>query len=397
MNYNFDQVINRKHTASKKWDMLQEHFGTDNIIPMWVADMDFLSPAPVIEALKNRADQGVYGYTIRTDSYLTSIVDWFKRRHGWSINKEWISHSPGIISALSLITHTFTQPGDKVMVQSPVHHAFYRVLKLQGREVVENPLTFENGQYRMNFDDFEAKLDPKVKVMFLCSPHNPVGRVWSKEELTKLGEICMKHNILVVSDEVHCDLTFKSQTHIPFASISEEFSNNSITCISPSKTFNLVGLKTSGIIIPNTNIRVKFENAINAFAMAAPSYFGVVALESAYRYGEEWLNQLLDYLQGNVHYLTDFINENLPKVKVIQPEGTYLAWLDFRELDLNRQELNKMVLEEAHIGFDDGPIFGTGGEGFMRLNFAAPRSVLEQGLQQLKQALNSREGSLTGK
>ncbi|MBS4190177.1 pyridoxal phosphate-dependent aminotransferase [Bacillus sp. FJAT-49705] len=386
MKYNFDQVINRRQTASKKWDTLQEHFGTDSITPMWVADMDFLSPAPVIEALRERADQGVFGYSIRTDSYLTSIVDWFKRRYKWSIEKEWISHSPGIVPALSLIIHSFTQPGDKVIVQSPVHHAFYRVLKLQGREVVENPLRLENGRYTMDFDDLEAKLDSTVKMIFLCNPHNPVGRVWNKEELTKLGEICMKHNILVVSDEIHCDLVFKPHTYVPFASISEEFANHSITCIAPSKTFNLVGLQTSGIIIQNADIRTKFEGAVNAFSLATPNYFGIVALESAYRHGEDWLNQLLDYLQGNLQLLTEFFHEHLPEIKVIQPEGTYLAWLDFRDFNLDREELNQLVLEEAHIGFDDGPIFGSGGEGFMRMNFACPRSVLEKSLQQLKQA-----------
>lgn len=389
MKYNFDQVINRRQTASKKWDSLNERFGMDSLIPMWIADMDFVSPAPVVESLKKRADEGIYGYTICPDSYLSSVVDWFNRRHGWSVEKEWISHSPGIVPALSLIIHEFTKPGDKVIVQPPVYHAFYRVLESQGIEVIENPLKQENGRYSMDFNDLEEKIDPTVKMIFLCSPHNPVGRVWKKEELMRLGEICIKHNILVVSDEVHCDIAFKPQIHVPYASISEEFANYSITCTAPSKTFNIMGLQTSAIIIPNTDIRSRFEIAVNKFSLGAPNYFGIVAAETAYRYGEEWLDQLLDYLNGNLQYLTGFINEHLPEIKVTKPEGTYLAWLDFNDLKLNRDKLNKFINEKAQIGFDDGPIFGSGGEGFMRMNFACPRSVLEKSLNLLKEAIHS--------
>ncbi|WP_106496279.1 MalY/PatB family protein [Lentibacillus sp. Marseille-P4043] len=395
MNYNFDQVNDRERTASKKWDTLSDKFGSDSIIPMWVADMDFKSPERVVEALKERADQGIFGYTIRPDSYLSSIMNWFEKRHHWSIEKEWITHSPGIIPALSLIINKFTQASDKILVQSPVHHAFYRVIRSQGRGVVESPLKLENGRYQMDFEDLEQKIDSSVKMMILCSPHNPIGRVWSKEELIRLGEICVKHNILIVSDEVFCDLVFKDQTHIPFASISEEFAQHSITCVAPSKTFNLVGLKTSSIIIPNEGIRAKFDEVINAFSLAAPNYFGVVALENAYRYGDEWLDQLIDYLYGNLQYLKNNVEENLPNVHLIQPEGTYLAWLDFRDFGLSQEELNQLIVNESHVGFDAGSIFGTGGTGFMRMNYACPRATLKTALNALEKCCNQQSTTIS--
>lgn len=387
MNYDFDIVQERQDTASKKWDAVQSHFGTEkDILPMWVADMDFRSPNPVMEALKERAEQGIYGYTIQTDSYLNSIVHWFSRRHGWLIEKEWISHSPGIIPALSLIIHAFTEPDDKVIVQSPVHHAFYRVLRLQERQILENQLHVENGYYTMDFEDLEKKLRDGAKMLILCSPHNPVGRVWNKEELTKLGELCSKYNALVVSDEVWCDIVYEPNKHIPYASISSEFANHSITCVSPSKSFNLMGLKTSAIVIPNNMMREKFESALNTFSLAAPSYFGVTALEAAYNHGEEWLDQLLEYLKGNVQYISEFLIKYMPNVRMTQPEGTYLGWLDFREFRLDDEQLKKIIVEKANVGFDEGPVFGTGGEGFIRLNFACPRSMIEKGLQQIYNA-----------
>lgn len=391
MKYNFNQYNNRRNTASKKWDTTQDHFNSDKkLLPMWVADMDFKSPEPVIEALRERVEQGIYGYTVRTDDYLNSIIDWFIHRHNWVIEKEWISHSPGIIPALSLILQSFTAPNDKVVLQSPVHHAFYRVVNLQGRKVVENKLQEENGYYTMDLDDLEKKFLDGAKVLFLCSPHNPVGRVWSRKELQKLGNLCTKYNVLVVSDEVWCDLVFKPNKHTPYADISKEFADNSITCIGPSKTFNLMGLKSSAIIIPNDDLRKEFEDSLNALFLGAPNYFGVAALEASYKKGEEWLNQLLQYLKINIEFIEEFLEKFMPYIRMHKPEGTYLAWLDFQELGLEDQDLKKKIIDEANLGLDDGPIFGAGGAGFMRLNFACPKSFLEKGLHNLYNALNKK-------
>lgn len=391
MNYNFDDILERKNTASKKWDGVKDHFGTEkDILPMWVADMDFQVPYPIVKALKERAEHGIYGYTTRTDRYLDSIVDWFTNRHDWVIDKDWILHSPGVISALSLMIHTFTEPNDKVIVQSPVHHAFYRVINQQGRNVVENELHVENGYYTIDFNNLEEKMkDSAAKMLILCSPHNPIGRVWTNEELIKLGDLCSKHNILMISDEVWCDIVYEPNKHIPYASISHELANHSITCISPSKTFNLMGLNTSAIVIPNKSLRDKFENALNAFSLSAPNYFGSTALEVAYDNGEGWLDSLLEYLKGNIQFINQFLNEYMPDVQMVQPEGTYLAWLDFKKLELEDEKLEEIITTESNVGLDKGPIFGTGGEGFMRMNFACPRSTIEKGLQNIYQALKS--------
>jgi len=389
MKYNFDIEICRLGTDCEKWDDLKNQFGVKDVIPMWVADMDFQSPQPVIEALKQRVEHGVYGYGLRSESYFESIVDWLKRRHQWSIKKEWITHSPGVIPALSLSIQSFTKPGDKIMIQPPVYHHFARVIQAAGREVVTNPLVLENGHYSIDFEDLEAKIDETVKMLILCSPHNPVGRVWSKEELTRLGQICRKHNILVVADEIHCDFVFQTHTHIPFASISEEFANHSITCIAPSKTFNLMGVQTSSIIIPNGEQRDRFNQELQTTSIGSPNIFGAVALEAAYRFGEEWLDQVLDYLQGNLEYTLSYFRNNIPEINVIQPEGTYLVWLDCRELRFSGKELNEFMLQNARVAMNQGQIFGKEGEGFMRLNIACPRSMLQKALSGMENAVAS--------
>ncbi|MFE3975136.1 MULTISPECIES: MalY/PatB family protein [unclassified Peribacillus] len=389
MKYNFDQEIRRLNTDCEKWDKLENQFGVKDVIPMWVADMDFQSPQPIIEALKQRVEHGVYGYTLRPDSYMESIVSWLKRRHRWSIEKEWITHSPGVIPALSLAIQSFTQTGDKIIIQPPVYHHFARVIQANGREIVNNPLKLENGHYSIDFADLEAKIDSTVKMLILCSPHNPIGRVWSKEELTRLGQICMKHNILVVADEIHCDFVYKTHTHIPFASISEEFANHSLTCIAPSKTFNLMGVQTSSIIIPNQQLRDRYDRELNTLSIGSPNIFGVVALEAAYRHGEEWLDQLLEYLQGNLEFTLNYFSKNIPQIKVIQPEGTYLVWLDCRELGFSVKELDEFMLRKARVAMNEGLIFGMEGEGFMRLNIACPRSMLKNALDGIEKAISS--------
>ena len=390
MKYNFDEVIDRINYHSVKWDELETTFGAKDVLPMWVADMEFRSPKPVIEAIKKAAEHGIYGYTSRPDSYYHVIIDWMERRHNWKVKKDWIAYSPGVVPALSLIIRAFCQPGDKVVVQPPVYYPFFRVIENNGCHVVNNPLKLSNKKYFIDWEDLERKVDdPRVKLLIFCSPHNPVGRVWQKEELIILGEICLKHNIIVVSDEIHADILFKGYRHIPFASISPAFAHNSITCTAPSKTFNLAGLQTSSIIIPNKKYYKIYENILDGLALDENNVFGLVALEAAYRDGEEWLEQLLSYLNENLKFLMKYFKEKIPIIKVIKPEGTYLVWLDCRQLGFNGKDLNNFMIKKARVALDDGYWFGTEGEGFMRINIACPRSFLEEGLKRIERAVSS--------
>lgn len=387
MTYDFDTVIDRWNTRSAKWDGMESRYGTKDAIPMWVADMDFMSPPEVVQALEERARHGLFGYTTRPDSYFEAIIDWIKNRHGFQIQKEWIGHSPGVVSGLGFIVEALTQPGDKIIIQTPVYYPFRMVSESAGCEIVENDLLYENGQYTMDFDDLEAKAAAGAKMLILCSPHNPVGRVWTKEELTRLGEICLKHNVLVVSDEIHGDLIYKEYKHIPFGSLSPEFSQKSITCIAPSKTFNLAGLQTSTMIIADKEIQEKVNQTMMKHFAFGANAFGVVALEAAYRHGGPWLDALMDYLKENLKVMTEFIEQRIPSIKVVQPEGTYLVWLDCTELGMEAKELDDFMLRRARLALDEGHIFGKNGEGFQRINIACPRSLLMTGLQQLEQAV----------
>ncbi|MFM1654547.1 MalY/PatB family protein [Brevibacillus sp. B_LB10_24] len=388
MRYDFDKQINRFQTASEKWDQLEEHFGDKDLLPMWVADMDFASPEPVIEAIKQRAEHGIFGYTVISDEYLDAVVNWMQVRHDWAIQKDWVCHSPGVVPALHFIVQSFTQPGDKVMFQPPVYYPFSKVIANNGREIVYNPLKYENGRYQMDLDDLRKKI-AGVKLLILCSPHNPVGRVWTKEELAELGRICLEHNVLVVSDEIHFDLVLSGHTHTPFAAISEEFAQNAIICTAPSKTFNLAGLQISNIIIPNQKLRKVFADTVDKHFLGLPGTFGLVAAESAYRHGGEWLDQLLAYLEQNLDFLTAYLQQNLPELKVIKPEGTYLVWVDCRGLGLSLKELEQFMLQKAKVAFNQGYVFGPGGEGFIRINIACPRSLLEEGLSRVSAAMRS--------
>ncbi|WML42929.1 MalY/PatB family protein [Neobacillus sp. PS3-40] len=395
MKYDFDKEINRINTASEKWDEVENLFGDKDILPMWVADMDFRVPEPVIDAIKDRAEHGIFGYTARTESYYEAVIDWMKRRHNWIVEKEWICHSPGVVPALSLIVQTFTKPGDKIIIQPPVYYPFTKVIEKHGRKIVANPLEFKEGRYMMDYEDLEKKIDPDTKMIILSSPHNPVGRVWNKEELIRLGEICLKHNILIVSDEIHFDLIYKGHSHTPFASISEEFAQNSIICTAPSKTFNLAGMQTSNIIIPNEKIRTTYINILEIFSISMISSFGLVATESAYRYGEDWLEELLHYLQQNLDFLTNYIETNMKELKVIQPEGTYLVWIDCRGLGMDAKVLEKWMQTKAKVALDEGYIFGQEGEGFTRINIACPRSILEEGLKRIEKAIKVLRGVIS--
>ncbi len=389
MKHDFDKVIERRGTASTKWDYMPGVPKNNDVLPMWVADMDFMLPQPVIEVLRKKLEHGIYGYTSRSSSYFESISNWFKRRHNWEIKEEWITHSPGVLPAISIILLTFTNPGDKIIIQPPVYPPFHSVVKNNGRHIVYNQLKEQNGLYVMDYLDLERKIDNQVKMIILCSPHNPGGRVWNEDELIKFGEICLKHKILIISDEIHCDLLFNGYKHTPLASLSEELAQNTITCISASKTFNMGGLTTSANIIPNPQIRALFDHALENMELHTGNIFGMAALEAAYRYGEEWLDELLEYLEGNLSFLIRYFNEKIPQIKPMIPQGSYLVWLDCKGLNMNQPELVNFMLNRAKVKLNDGVTFGPGGEGFMRINIACPRSIMEEGLERIKKAVNS--------
>lgn len=388
MKHNFDELVQRVGTNSMKWDFCHTRFGKEDLLPMWVADMDFKAPPAVIKAMENVAKHGIYGYAEGAEGYYSSLINWMAKRHNWSIKKEWICYSPGVIPALMWIIRTFTNPGDKVILQSPVYYPFYHSIENSGCHVVHNHLKYEDGNYVMDYDDLERKIDKRVKMLILCSPHNPVGRVWTREELVKLGEICLKHDILVVADEIHHDLVYKSYKHTVFASISSEFANNTITTVAPSKTFNLAGLQVAHIIISNDKHRRDFNNALESNGMSRANIFGIAASEAAFAYGEEWLEELLEYLLGNINFMEEFIKKDIPMVKMIKPQGTYLVWMDFRELGMDRKSLEAFLREKGNIALNQGYIFGPQGEGFARMNVACPRSIVVEGLKRIKDAIS---------
>lgn len=387
MKYNFDEPINRENTACYKYDLRKEFFGKSYLIPMWVADMDFRTPPFIIDAIKKRLDHEILGYTYRTDSFYQSIADWMKKRHRWDIKKEWIGFSPGIVPALNLAVLAYTSPGDKVVVQKPVYFPFFPAIESHNRILVNNPLKFVNGRYQMDFDDLEKKTDAGVKMLMLCSPHNPTGNVWSYSDLLRLTSICIEKKILILSDEIHSDLIFKGNKHTPTASISPEVSEITVTCIAPSKTFNLAGLSTAAIITSNTALKKKYDETLENIHVGGGNIFGFTALEAAYNFGEEWLEELMAYLHGNLNYLVRFLNEHLPIIKPVIPEATYMVWLDCRKLGLNEKDLRKFMIHEAGLGLSDGMIFGSEGKGFQRINIGCPRSTLIDALNKLKKAI----------
>lgn len=401
MEHSLDIEIDRRGTNSLKWEFIQQEgdpphwqhtdrfFGPSRILPMWIADMDFRCPEPVVKALVERAQQGVYGYTAPTDGFFQSVVSWMSRRHGWEIAPHWICITPGVVPALNMLVRTFISSGDKVLIQPPTYHPFYSAIENNGGQLVTNPLIYESGRYRMDVSDLEAKArDPRLKMVILCSPHNPVGRVWTSDELLRFGEICIENNLLVVSDEIHGDLIYKGHEFTPFAKISQAFAQHSIICIAPSKTFNLAGLQTSCIIIPNDDLRSRFETVLQANGLVLTGSFGVVALQAAYDHGEDWLEQTLAYLQGNLQYLETYVGEHVPQISVVRPEGTFLVWLDCRRLGLDRVGLKRLLMEDARVYLDEGFIFGPEGEGFQRMNIACPRSILAEALDRIKDAIS---------
>jgi cystathionine beta-lyase len=388
MKYDFDKRLDRTNTASYKWDQSEKLFGKADILPLWVADMDFEAPKEVVDAISRRAEEGIYGYTIRTQGFYDAIIGWLSRRHQWSIKQEWISSSPGVVPALSLMVLAFTEPGDRVILQSPVYYPFYDVIKMNGRNVVDNPLILEEGRYSIDFELLEQQARQGAKMLLLCSPHNPGGRVWKREELERIGEICLKYNVLVVADEIHHDLVFSAHNHVPFASLSEAFAQNSLTCIATSKTFNLAGLQAASVIIPNEELRRKYNALLKTLSLHMESFFGLTAIESSYTYGDEWLDQLLVYLEGNLDLLLAFMEKNIPQVKVIKPEGTYLVWMDCTSISSDPQVLKQLMFDKAGVAFSEGSVFGKQGAGFLRINIACPRSILIEALEKFATAVN---------
>ena len=389
MKYNFDEIIDRSHNRSAKYDEAGKKFGSRDVIPLWIADMDFKTAQPVIDALKARAEEGIWGYTSRPDSYYEAVCGWQKRRNGWDIDKSMISFNLGVVPALSSMVYVFTEPGDKVLIQTPVYSEFYDVTESWGREVVESPLKEQDGRWIIDFEDFEEKAK-EAKVFFLCSPHNPLGIVWTREELERMCHICIANNVLIVSDEIHSDLVFHGKKHIPTATLSPEIEAHVISCISGTKTFNLAGLQASATIFPNQELKARFDKFWFNLDIHRNNAFSTIAMEVAFNEGEEWLEQLLGYIGGNFEFIKDYCAANIPQVKPNVPDATYLVWLDCRGLGMGNEELRDFMIRKAGLGLNEGWSFGRSLSGFMRLNAACPRPVLEKAMEQLKHAVDAR-------
>jgi len=385
--YDFDEIIPRRGTDCEKYDHLESHFGNGNAIPMWVADGDFRVPDFITAAMRFRADHEIYAYSYRPDGYYNSIVKWQQQRHNWQIDREMILPTQGVVSTLSSIIMANTEKGDEIIIQPPVYTPFFTCVKDCGRTVVENPLKLTGGRYRFDFEDLSRKIGPATKLLILCNPHNPVGRVWTKEELKQLGDICLVNNVLIISDEIHSDLIFSGFKHIPLPKVSDELAANCVVCMAPSKTFNIAGLSTSFVIIPDKKIRQRFDHFLHMLHLKNGNLFGNVALEAAYRHGMDWVNQQNDYLEANRDYLLAFFAEKLPKIKMIFTEATYLAWIDLREYDMDEQEMNRLLIDGAGVVLNRGSIYGNEGVGYFRLNFACPRQVLEEALIRIESVL----------
>lgn len=386
MHYDFDRIVDRRSTDSIKWSRNDKLFGDAGVIPAWIADMDFESPAPIIEALRARAAHGIYGYPIRPPEFYNALARWMHQRHCWNVQPEWITYSPGVVTGLALTVWAFTQPGDKIVIQPPVYPPFFTVVKNNGRQLVLNPLTIVDGKYRMDLEDLERQIDTRTKLLILCSPHNPVGRVWTRDELIALGELCLRKHVLIVADEIHCDLLLRGARHTPLASLSDALAQNTLTFVAPSKTFNLPGLYTAAAIIPNARLRAQFEAVRNDWGLEGSNIFGMAGFIAAYQYGEEWLDQLLVYLQENLEFLQNYFKKFIPRLGLNIPEGTYLAWLDCRALNLDDAGLRAWMYKRARVAMNEGHTFGEPGRGFVRLNFACPRATLQEIARRLEQA-----------
>lgn len=380
----FDTLIDRRNTDSLKYDFAKRRKMPEDVLPMWVADMDFKTPQAIIDALVNTSLHGIYGYSESREDYIEILQAWFKRRFSWEISGEWVVKTPGVVYAVATAIRGLTEVNDSVLIQEPVYYPFKESIEVNNRKTVINELVYSDGKYSIDFADFEAKIiDNKVKLFILCSPHNPVGRVWTKDELIRLGEICLKHDVLVVSDEIHADFTYEKNVHSVFTKLDERFRENSIVCTSPTKTFNLAGLQISNIIIENHKLRHRFKKEMSRSGYSQLNLFGIEACKAAYAYGDAWVDELIEYLKGNLEFMTRYFSEHLPKIKVVRPEGTYLVWMDFSDLNLTDQQIQDKMVNVAKLWLDHGTMFGASGKGFQRINIACPKAVLEQALKQL--------------
>jgi cysteine-S-conjugate beta-lyase len=389
MMFNFDEPTGREGTNCIKYDRREEIFGKKDIIPMWVADMDFNTPDFITSALRDQLKNEIFGYSFRPPEYYSSIIDWLKYRHKWSIEKEWITFTPGIVPALNFCTLAFTQPGDKIIVQPPVYFPFFSAVESHGRTLVYNQLKEEDGRWFMDYESLADSIDSKTRMIILSNPHNPVGRVWTPEELTRLADICLKNNILILSDEIHCDLVLPGFSHTPFATLSHEIAGNTITCIAPSKTFNLAGLSTSTVLISNPILRKSFNRTVEILHVGNGNIFGTAASVAAYTYGHKWLEALLDYIDNNVEFVEDYCTKMIPEIIPVKPEATYMIWLDCRKLGMNGKELQNFFVNSAGIGMNEGSTFGPGGEGFMRMNLGTTHRTVIKAMEQIEKAVSS--------
>ena len=388
MPFDFDTIIDRRNTASTKHDMVEANGYPADVLPMWVADMDFKVPPCVVDALQKTVDHGIFGYSFPTEGYFLALQNWFKNHFSWEIEKDWIQFAPGVVFALATAIRVMTQPKDAVLVTPPVYYPFYNVINNNDRKLVESLLLYEDGKYTIDFADFEKKIvEEDVKLFILCSPHNPICRVWTQEELEKIGEICRRHGVKVISDEIHCDFTWPGVTHIPFIKACPEMAEDTIVCTAPSKSFNLAGLQTSNIIIPGAAMREAWQKEMLRINYHAPNSLGLRACQAAYEGGEQWLAECKAYMKGNLDYVRTFLEENIPQIKLVEPEGTYFAWLDCSGLGMTKDELDDMIIHKAKLWLDTGSLFGVCAEQFQRVVLACSRQVVVQAMEQLKQAI----------
>ena len=388
MKYDFSQVIERNNTLSIKYDFAKERKKPSDLLSLWVADMDFPVAQEIKDALIERCNHGIFGYSEVKTPYYEVIAKWYRERFAWQTQEKWLVKTQGVVAAIANAIRAFTEEGDSILIQKPVYYPFFLTIEDNKRKVVNNSLVYKNGRYEMDFVDFEEKIiSHKVKLFVLCSPHNPVGRVWNKEELLKIGDICLKHKVIVVADEIHADFVYHGHQHQVFANLKTDYQEITVTCTAPSKTFNIAGLQVSNIFIANENLRKKFKQELKKTANADINVMGLIACQAAYSQGEDWLRQVKIYIAENLEYVKNFLRDNLPQVKLVEPEGTYLLWLDFRELNLTEEELEDLIINKAKLWLDGGTMFGTEGVGFQRINIACPQKILIQAFTQLKEAL----------
>jgi len=387
MKYNFDEIIDRRNTGAIKIERCKALYGSEDVLPLWVADMDFRTPDFIFEAIRERCEHPILGYSMPPKEFYPSLMNWIMDHHQWEVKRSWIGFLPGIVPGLAFAVQSLTVPGDAVIVQPPVYYPFFHVVKNNNRELINNPLKLVNGKYEMDFEDLESKITPNTKLFILCNPHNPGGRVWSEETLKQLAEICAKHNIIVVSDEIHADMVLEGHKHVPFAAVSESAAQISLTFMAPSKTFNMPGLISSSYIIPNEVLRHKFVDFLEASELIGGNIFAYAATVAAYEKGEEWRKQMLDYVQGNIDFVVDFLKTNIPQIKPMYPEASFLVWLNCKELGMETDELFDFFAKKAGLGLNKGTTFGPGGEYHLRLNVACSRLILKQAMEQLSKAV----------